>query len=152
MEHLARTVFVTLVGSKYAAVVAGGQNVSWLLEQSQALTTARQEIPRDHRDALLKALTACSETYRRRNRVVHDAWARRPGAVTVTLRSRRGNAGMTVTARAAGDLEALADDLGAVAGELGAAATAALGDECLQLENQLRLEQGHDIGVDAGSS
>ena len=46
MEHLARTVFVTLVGSKYAAVVAGGQNVSWLLEQSQALTTARQEIPR----------------------------------------------------------------------------------------------------------
>ena len=59
---------------------------------------------------------------------------------------------MTVTARAAGDLEALADDLGAVAGELGAAATAALGDECLQLENQLRLEQGHDIGVDAGSS
>ena len=57
---------------------------------------------------------------------------------------------MTVTARTVAELDALADDLATAADGLAAAATAGLGAECLQLENQLRLELGHDIGADTG--
>lgn len=152
MEHLLRAVFTALLGSKYGAVVAAGQNAGWLTEQCQAMAKTRQEITADGRDALLNALAACSDAYQRRNRVVHDAWARRAGGLTVTLRSQRKQAEMTVTARTVPELDALAGDLAAAADSLAAAATAALGGECLQLENQLRLEQGHDIGADTGRS
>jgi hypothetical protein len=150
LEHLLRAVFTALLGSRYGAVVAAGQNAGWLTEQCQAMAKARQEIPPDGRDALLHALVACSDAYQRRNRVVHDAWARRDCGLTVTLRSHRSKADMTVTARTVPELEALADDLGTAADSLAAAATAALGADCLQLENQLRLELGHDIGADTG--
>jgi hypothetical protein len=50
------------------------------------------------------------------------------------------------------ELEALADDMGSAADALAASVVAAFGDDCLQLENQLRLELGHDIGADAGDS
>lgn len=116
------------------------------------MAKARQDIPADSRDPLLKALAACPDAYQRRNRVVHDAWARRAGGLAVTLRSHRQQADMTVTARTLPELQALAHDLATAADNLAAAATAALGAECLQLENQVRLEQGHDIGTDTGRS
>jgi len=56
----------------------------------------------------------------------------------VTLRSQRKQADMTVTARTVPELEALAGELGAAADNLSIAVTVALGDQCLQLENQLR--------------
>lgn len=151
MEHLLRAVFAALLGSKNGAVVAAGQNAGWLLDQCEAMTKVRQEISENARDGLLKALGICSQTYQRRNRVVHDAWALRPGGQAVALRSQRKQDDMTATARTVPELEALADDLGTAADNLSIAVTAALGDQCLQLENQLRLEQGHDIGADSGS-
>jgi hypothetical protein len=151
MEHLLRAVFGALLGSKNGAVVAAGQNAGWLLEQCAAMTKACREIPEDAQAALLGALSACAQTYQRRNRVVHDVWARRPGALAVTLRSQRKQADMTVTARTVPELETLADDLAAAADSLSVAVAATLGEQCLQLENQLRLEQGHDISTDSGS-
>ena len=43
------------------------------------MTKAHQEISEDAKDALLKALVTCSQTYQRHNQVVHDVRARRPG-------------------------------------------------------------------------
>ena len=152
MENLLRAVFTALVGSKYAAVVGAGQNAGWLIEQCQAIAKVRQEISGDDRQAILPALSACSGTYQQRNRVVHDVWARRAGGRAVTLRSQRKASDVKVTARTVPELQALADELGFAAGVLAAAVVAALGADCLQLENQLRLELGHDIGADAGDS
>jgi hypothetical protein len=149
MEHLLRAVFTALVGSKYA-VVEAGQNAGWLIERCEAITKVRQEISGNERQAILAALGACSGTYQRRNRVVHDVWARRPGGRAVTLRSQRKDSDVTVTAQTVPELEALADELGIAADVLAASVVAALGADCLQLENQLRLELGHDIGADTG--
>jgi len=102
------------------------------------MTKAHQEISEDAKDALLKALVTCSQTYQRHNQVVHDIRARRPGRRAVTLRSQRKQADMTVTARTVPELEALAGELGAAADNLSIAVTVALGDQCLQLESQLR--------------
>jgi hypothetical protein len=152
MEHLLRAVFTALVGSKYAAVEAAGQNAGWLIERCEAITKVRQEISGDGRQAILAALGTCSATYQRRNRVVHDAWARRAGGRAVTLLSQRKDSDVTVTVRTVPELETLVDDLGSAAGALAASLAAAFGDDCLQLEKQLRLELGHDIGADAGDS
>lgn len=58
---------------------------------------------------------------------------------------------MFVTARTVPELEALADDLGTAADNLSIAVTTVWGNQCLELENQLRYEQGHDIGTDSGT-
>jgi|SRR5690242_14163821 hypothetical protein len=101
---------------------------------------------------MLAALSACSGTYQQRNRVVHDVWARRAGGRAVTLRSQRKDSDVKVTARTVPELQALADKLGFAADILAASVVAALGADWLQLENQLGLELGHDIGVDVGDS
>jgi len=152
MEHLLRAVFTALFGSKYAVVEAAGQNAGWLIDRCEAITKVRQEISGDERQAILAALSACSGRYQRRNRVVHDVWARRPGGRAVTLRSRRQDSDVTVTVSTVPELKAREDDRGSAADALAASVVAALGDDCLQLENQLRLELGHDIGADAGDS
>lgn len=150
MEHLLRAVYVALIGSKYAVVTAAGQNPAWLIEQCQALVDAHADLAEGDKVALRNALGGCSGTYKRRNRVVHDAWAPRPQGKTVTLQSRRRDSGIAVTARTVDELRRLADDLGMAADMLSQAAIAAFGDDCLQLENQLRLGLGHNMGADVG--
>jgi hypothetical protein len=61
MEHLLRAVFTALLGSKYGAVVAAGQNAGWLAEECRAMAKGRQDIPADSGDVLLKALAACPD-------------------------------------------------------------------------------------------
>jgi hypothetical protein len=46
MEWVLRLAFQCLVGSKYAAVVAGGQPVGWLIAQCIALTRSIGRSPR----------------------------------------------------------------------------------------------------------
>lgn len=150
MELLLRAVYVTLIGSKYAVVTAAGQNATWLIGQCRALVAEHADLTEGEKAAIRYALNECSEAHQQRNRVVHDAWARRPEGTAVTLRSQRRDSDITVTARTIEYLQGLADDLGAAADTLGRAVTVALGDDRLQLENQLRQEQGHDIGADAG--
>jgi hypothetical protein len=57
---------------------------------------------------------------------------------------------VVVTERSVEQIQELADEMGELADDLKAAAAAALGEECLHLENVLRLELGHDISTDIG--
>jgi hypothetical protein len=71
MEYTLRNAFCSLIGSKYAAIVASGQPVSWLIEQCRALTDAHRDMPRQHREAIKAALERCRAANERRNRLVH---------------------------------------------------------------------------------
>src|SRR5215469_7304561 len=71
MEYTLRNAFCSLVGSKYAAIVAGGQPVGWLIEQCRALTDAHRGMPRQHREAIKAALERCRAANERRNHLVH---------------------------------------------------------------------------------
>lgn len=150
LERLLRAVFTALVASKYAAVPAATFGVGALIGQCEVLADAHGDVSEEHKAELRAALAACTEATGRRNRVVHDAWARRPGDRAVTLRARPGSDSITVTAWTTDELHQLADDLGAAADNLSAATRAALGEDCLLLADQLRQELGHDIGSDAG--
>jgi hypothetical protein len=71
MEYTVRNAFCSLVGSKYAAVVAGGQSASWLIDQCKALTDAHKDMPVDHRESIKAALERCRAINERRNHLVH---------------------------------------------------------------------------------
>jgi hypothetical protein len=46
MEYTLRNAFCSLVDSKYAAIVAGGQSVNWLIEQCKALADVHHDMDR----------------------------------------------------------------------------------------------------------
>jgi hypothetical protein len=72
MEFTLRDAFCSLVGSKFAAIVAAGQSVFWLIEQCKALAMAHREIPEPQRAAIISALEHCASANEKRNRLVHD--------------------------------------------------------------------------------
>jgi hypothetical protein len=92
MEYTLRNAFCSLVGSKYAAIVAGGQPVSWLIEQCRALTDAHRAMPRQHREAIKAALERCRAANERRNHLVHGVKtaSRAGGSAPGTVKSRSG--------------------------------------------------------------
>jgi hypothetical protein len=151
MERVLRAVFSALVGSKYAAVVDGRLTASALIEDCERLTGYHTEIPAPAKDVVLTALRACHEANRKRNRVIHDTWATRPGNVMVTLRSERGSHEVTVTARTLAEVRQVAGQLADAAEALKAALTGALGSSWELVEDQLRRELGHDISTSRGS-
>lgn len=151
MERVLRAAFSALVGSKYAAVVDGHLTASALIEDCAHITTYRTEIPAHAKDAVRAALRACHEANRKRNRVIHDTWATRPGSVMVTLRGERGSHEVTVTARTLAEVRQLADQLADAAEALKAAMTEALGSGWELVEDQLRRELGHNISTDPDS-
>ncbi len=71
MEWVLRSVFCALVGSKYAAIIAAGQPLTWLLESCKALVRANLEITREQIADIEAALAACSTANERRNVLVH---------------------------------------------------------------------------------
>ena len=150
MEGVLRAAFSALVGSKYAAVVDGRLTASTLIDDCKRLTRYRMDIPAHAKDVVLAALEECHEANRQRNRVIHDAWATRPGDVPVTLPARQISHEVTVTARTLGRVRQLADRVASAADALKAAMTEALGSGWVVVENQLRQELGHDIGADPG--
>jgi len=151
LERTSRTAFSALVGSKYAAVIDGRLTASSLIEDCEHLTTHHTGIPAPAKEALRKALRACREANRERNRVVHDAWATRPGNEMVTLRGDRQSHDVTVSVRTLAEVRQLADRVGQAADELKAAMHSALGPSWVLVEDELRQELGHDINLDPGS-
>jgi hypothetical protein len=147
LERVLRAAFSALVGSKYAAVVDGRLTASALIEDCERLTCYHREIPAPAKDALLAALRACHEANRKRNRVIHDTWATRPGNVMVTLRSKQGSHEVTVTARTLAEVREVAGQVADAAEALKAAMTAALGSGWDLVEDQLRRELGRDIST-----
>jgi hypothetical protein len=151
MERTLRAAFSALIGSKYAAVVDGRLTAAALIEDGERLTRQHTDIREPAKVALRAAWRACHEANRERNRVIHDAWAARPGEVMVTLRGDRISHDITVTVRTPAEVRELADQLAAAAEELKAAMTAALGKNWALVEDQLRRELGRDIDAHPGS-
>jgi hypothetical protein len=74
MEIALRMAFCTLVGGRYAAVIAGSQETHWLIENCDAVVRRHEDLPGEQRDAIRAALQACRQANRDRNRLVHEAW------------------------------------------------------------------------------
>jgi hypothetical protein len=91
MEWTLREAFCSLVGSRFAKVVAGGQPVVWLIETCTALADAHEEIPDIARKAIKDALTACRAANERRNHLVHGVKSMilTPDGSMHTIKNRR---------------------------------------------------------------
>jgi hypothetical protein len=151
LERVLRTAFSALVDSKYAAVVDGRLTAAALIEDCERITRYRADIPELAKEAVQAALRSCHDVNRKRNRVIHDTWATRPGNVMVTLPGGRASRDVPVPVRTLTEVRQLADQLADAAHELKTAMTAALGRDWVSVEDQLRQELGHDIGADPGS-
>jgi hypothetical protein len=88
MENTLRGAFCSLVGSKLAAVVAGGQSAAWLIGQCRALTDAHTELTDSARKAIKDALDLCEAANVRRNVLVHGIKLPGPADSFMTARSR----------------------------------------------------------------
>jgi hypothetical protein len=150
MERVLRTAFSALVGSKYAAIVDVRLTASELIEDCEKIADHHTGIPEAAKDALRAALRACRAANRARNRVIHDAWATRPGDVMVSLQGGQKSHDVTVRARTPAEVRQLADQVADAADGLKAAMTTALGSGWVLVEDQLRQELGHDISADSG--
>jgi hypothetical protein len=119
LEYVLRMAFTALVGSKYAAVIAGGQDATWLIENCKAITKVHREIKDADRSAVLCALSACSQAYELRNRMVHDAWNPQDQAGRMhTSRSRRRSHVLVDTFRTVDDIRKAELDTEAAWGSL----------------------------------
>jgi hypothetical protein len=145
LERVLRSAFSALVGSKYAAVVAGRLTASALIEDCLRIAAVHTAIPEQQRTALVTTLQACASANRERNRIIHEAWAVRPGNVIVRMQSRRNPHDVAVRGRALRELHCIADQIADAANDLAAAITAALGADCLDIEDQLCQELGRGI-------
>jgi hypothetical protein len=150
MERMLRAAFSALVGSKYAAAVDGRLTVAMLIEDCERITTYHTAITQPAKEALRAALKACHDANRERNRVIHDSWAARPGAVMVTLQGGRAAHEVMVTAQTLAEARQLADQVAAATEALKAAMASALGSGWARVEDELRAELGHDIRATPG--
>ena len=91
MEIALRMAFCVLIGSDYGAVVAGGQETHWLIENCDALARHRADLTATQRQTIRGALHACREANRDRNRLVHDAWATGPDGSAAWMRGGQGS-------------------------------------------------------------
>jgi hypothetical protein len=80
--------------------------------------------------------------------VIHDAWATRPGNVTVTLRGNHESHDISVRVRTPTEVRRVADRLADSADAVKAAMTAAFGSGWPLVEDKLRQELGHDLDPD----
>jgi hypothetical protein len=151
MERVLRAAFSALTGSKYAPAVDSHLSTHNLIEACEQIADVHTEISDDARTRLAAALKACKAANAKRNRIIHDAWALRPGDVVVTLKTAKTMQDVEVAARTLPELQRIADDLGNAAGDLASAVTATFGPEGMHVEDELRLELGHDISVDPRS-
>jgi hypothetical protein len=151
LERVLRLAFSALINSKYAAVVDERLMANALIEDCERITRYHTSIPESAKEALLAALNDCHDANKKRNRVIHDTWATRPGGVVVSRQAGRTAHDVTVTARTPAEVRQLADRLAQAADELAEALTGALGADWALVEDQLRQELGHDISSDPGA-
>ena len=91
MEIALRIAFCALIGSDHAAVVAGGQETHWLIENCDTIARHRADLAVTHRGAIRAALQACRDANRDRNRLVHDAWGTGPDGTPAALLGGQGS-------------------------------------------------------------
>jgi hypothetical protein len=143
LERVLRAAFGALVGSKYTAAVDGRMPAHALIEDCHHIARVHASIGPSEQAALIAALEACDTANKGRNRVIHDAWTYRSAALP-------GMSDQPVTAQAVDNMNELAATIAAAANALVAAITDAIGAESLQVDDELRLELGQDLGFDAG--
>jgi len=97
MEIALRMAFCVLIGSEHAAVVAGGQETHWLIENCDTLARHRTDLTAWQRETIRGALHACRDANRDRNRLVHDAWGTGPDGAPTSLQGGQG--GYEITGR-----------------------------------------------------
>jgi hypothetical protein len=148
LERVLRAAFSALIDSKYAAVVDSRLTAATLIEDCERITQHRTDIPGVEKERLLAALKACHQANSHRNRVIHDAWATRPGDVMVTLHGSPDSHDVTVIVRTPAEVRQVADRLADAANDMKAAMTAAFGPEWDLVEDQLRHELGRDVGAE----
>jgi hypothetical protein len=148
LERVLRAAFSALIHSKYAAVVDSRLTAATMIEDCERITQHHTDIPGAEKERLLAALKACHQANSHRNRVIHDAWATRPGDVMVTLHGSPDARDVTVIVRTPGEVRQVADRLADAANDVKAAMTAAFGPEWDLVEDQLRHELGRDVGAE----
>lgn len=152
LERVLRAAFSTLLGSKYAALVDARLTVAALIEDCQRITRHRGDIPDLDKDRLLKALKACHAANSKRNRVIHDDWAPRPGAVMVTLDRSPNARDVMVTAKTSAEVQQVADRVASAAHAVKAAMTAAFGSGWGPVEDESRQQAAaRDVATDRGA-
>lgn len=141
MESRLRPAFCALVGSKYAAVVAGGQAADWLIEQSKALTDAHHEMPDVDRQAIKAALNRCKAANEQRNHLAHSvAIGLRFDPAFQMVRSRRQKYSSDVRPFTLADIRAAASELLSVGISLTDVMTKAVGSELMDISEALDWE------------
>lgn len=91
MEIALRMTFCALIDSDYAAVVAGGQETHWLIENCDTIARHRPDLAVAQRGTIRAALQACRDANRDRNRLVHDAWGTGPDGTPAALLGGQGS-------------------------------------------------------------
>jgi hypothetical protein len=143
MEVMLRAAFCALMGSKYAAIVAGGQDASWLIGNCRAIVKFHRELPEDSKAAINDALKACLDAYERRNLLVHAWWDSRESAAEaiVTRKSRRRTFEDLIQRWTVDEIHAVVESLEDALEMLFAAMVAGMGEESMDIGNELRREE-----------
>jgi hypothetical protein len=143
MENLLRDAFCALVGSKFAAVVAGGQGADWLIGYCIALVEAHMELPEASRESVKAALQLCRSANARRNQLVHGAKtvSTRPDGAFEVVKSRRYQYKLHVESWTPPQIDDVAAALGDAYEQLFTAMFEEVGPDIAVLSDQLEWEQ-----------
>jgi hypothetical protein len=143
MENVLRSAFCSLVGSKFAATVAGGQSAGWLIAQCGALTAVHREMPETDRQAIERALQKCSAANDDRNILVHGVKTASsvPSGNLQTIRSRRNKPVPEVRPWTLAEIHAVVWALTEATGDLFAAIMAAVSEEMMVIDQALAWEE-----------
>ena len=121
VEMCLRSLMIALLDSKYAGIIAAGQNASDLIENCIALIQANQEISDEAREQGIDLLRSLKPLFTQRNNVVHAPWfpSAREDALTeaISMVSKR-RAPMRPTLVNYADVEKLSTALNQAIGKL----------------------------------
>src|ERR1700757_1318331 len=118
LERVLRAAFSALIDSKYAALVDSRLTAATMIEDCERITRHHTDIPGAEKERLLAALKACHQANSHRNRVIHDAWATRPGDVMVTLHGSPDARDVTVIVRTPAEVRQVANGLADAANDV----------------------------------
>ncbi len=137
MEIALRMAFCVLIGSTYAAVVAGGQEAHWLIDNCDAIVRHRGDLRVAQLETIRAALRACRDANRDRNRLVHDAWGTDPDGGPAELAGGQGGYRITGRTWTTAEIQAVADAIGTAQRELLTAIEDALGPGAMRSAQRL---------------
>lgn len=142
VEEILRSAFCSLVGSKYAAVVAAGQSTGWLIGQCRKLTKVHLEITAESKTAIMAALSLCEAADKRRNTLVHGVKtaSNAVDGSLLTVRSRRGSHEPVIEPWTPGTIREAAGALAMAGNELFAAVQSAVSPDVMVMDQALAWE------------